>query len=328
MNDPHGFTKENLLSALPVALTNDPKMVALAGAIAALFVQQKEEIGRLSLYPRIGELDEALLDILAYDFKVDWWDNDYTLTEKRRTLQSSWQVHKLLGTKAAVEKAISAIFPRTTVEEWYEYGGKPYHFRLHVDLGEEHLDKEKQGRVLDRVNFYKNLRSHLDNVAYVTRADPIILENHRTMAFLLREAAFDYRFINGIIRDFNTLSGQRKLDGTWILGQEQWGLVMGKVAISLSFQEPVGAQKPLPLVLDFGAYVHNRPRPALSVLSFKSTSQQEGAFGLPGTRFHMAARNHAGFTMGQILDGQWLFDGTGTFNGRRTFDGPVIREIQ
>ena len=126
MNKSHGFTKENLLRSLPPGLANDPRMVALAEAIAGLLVQQKEETGRLSIYPQIGKLDEALLDILAHDFKVDWWDSDYTLTEKRRTLQTSWQVHKTLGTKAAVQKAITAIFPNTTIEEWFEYGGQPY----------------------------------------------------------------------------------------------------------------------------------------------------------------------------------------------------------
>ncbi len=213
MNDPHGFTRENLLSSLPAALAHDPKMAALAEAIAGLLVQQKEEAGRLSIYPRIGRLDEALLDILAHDFKVDWWDSDYTLEEKRRTLEGSWQVHKTLGTKAAVEKAITAIFPNTTIEEWFEYGGEPYHFRLSIELGGEHLDREKQARVLERVGFYKNLRSHLDSVSYATKFETVPFENHRTAAMYLQSAGFDFRFLNGILEDCATLSGERLLDG-------------------------------------------------------------------------------------------------------------------
>ena len=50
MNKSHGFTKENLLRSLPPGLANDPRMVALAEAIAGLLVQQKEETGRLSIY--------------------------------------------------------------------------------------------------------------------------------------------------------------------------------------------------------------------------------------------------------------------------------------
>ena len=125
----HGLTKENLVATLPVALQKDPSVVALAGTIAELLAWRPEEIDRLRIYPAIDRLDERLLDILAHDFKVDWWDADYSLEEKRRTLKDSWRVHKILGTKAAVERAISAIYPHTQVLEWFEYGGEPYHFR-------------------------------------------------------------------------------------------------------------------------------------------------------------------------------------------------------
>ena len=40
----------------------------------------------------------------------------------------------MLGTRAAVETAIRAIYPKTEVKEWFEYeGGKPYHFKLFID---------------------------------------------------------------------------------------------------------------------------------------------------------------------------------------------------
>ena len=38
-----------------------------------------------------------------------------------------------MGTRAAVELAIRAVFSTATVSEWFEYGGKPYYFRLSVD---------------------------------------------------------------------------------------------------------------------------------------------------------------------------------------------------
>lgn len=162
----HGLTKENLLLSLPVSLSGDPKMVALADAIAGVLASRREEIDRVSIYPHIDQLDEALLDILARDFKVDWWDSDYSLEEKRRTLASSWQVHKTLGTKAAVEMAIRAIYPATQVREWFDYGGDPYHFKLNINITHDDIDTSKQRRVMDRLEYYKNLRSHLDGVEY------------------------------------------------------------------------------------------------------------------------------------------------------------------
>ena len=172
----HGLTRENLVATLPPALQKDPSAVALAEAMADLLARRPEEIEQLRIYPVIDRLDERLLDILAYDFKVDWWDADYSLEEKRRTLKDSWRVHKTLGTKAAVETAIRAIYPMTTVEEWFEYGGESYHFRLRINTTDDSIQSEKQRRVLSRLDCYKNLRSHLDAVNYFMQSEPASAE--------------------------------------------------------------------------------------------------------------------------------------------------------
>ena len=171
----HGLTKENLVATLPPALRTDPSVVALAEALGEVLAVRPAEIDRLRIYPAIDTLDEPLLDILARDFKVDWWDPEYSLEEKRRTLKDSWRVHRLLGTRAAVEMAISAIYPHTQVLEWFEYGGEPYHFRLDINITNDSIDSAKQRRVLERLNFYKSLRSHNDGVTYFVEAEPAIV---------------------------------------------------------------------------------------------------------------------------------------------------------
>ena len=178
----HGLIRENLVATLPAALQKDPSAVALAEAMADLLARRPDEIEQLRIYPVIDRLDARLLDILAYDFKVDWWDADYSLEEKRRTLKNSWRVHKLLGTKAAVEMAISAIYPRTTVLEWWEYGGEPYHFRLDINITNDSIDSVKQRRVLERLEYYKSLRSHNDGVTYFVEAAPAIAKAVATVA--------------------------------------------------------------------------------------------------------------------------------------------------
>lgn len=184
----HGLTRENLVATLPPALQKDPSAVALAEAMADLLARRPDEIEQLRIYPVIDRLDARLLDILAYDFKVDWWDADYSLEEKRRTLKDSWRVHKLLGTKAAVEMAISAIYPRTTVLEWWEYGGEPYHFRLDINITNDSIDSVKQRRVLERLEYYKSLRSHNDGVTYFVEAAPAIAKAVTTVAAMQETA--------------------------------------------------------------------------------------------------------------------------------------------
>ena len=154
MNDSKlGITRENLLLIVPPALTHDPAMMARAAADAEALAARLAEIDRVRIISNIDALDETVLDILARDFKVDWYDPNYSLEEKRRTVKSSWRVHKTLGTKAAVETAIRAIYPLTTVEEWFEYGGEPYHFRLNIDITSDSGDRARQKRVLERLNF-------------------------------------------------------------------------------------------------------------------------------------------------------------------------------
>lgn len=168
MSDSHGFNKDNLLSVFPLSLTEDTNIEALATSMAEAFEARLKDLIKVLLYPRIDEMPEDLLDILAYDYKVDWWDPNYTLEEKRKTLKESWFVHKTLGTPAAVKRAISAVYPDTTLEEWFDYGGEPYHFRLWINLTEDDVDSDRMRRVLARLQYYKNLRSHNDGVRYFT----------------------------------------------------------------------------------------------------------------------------------------------------------------
>lgn len=176
MNDSGlGITKENLLLIVPPALTRDPAMMARAAADAEAMAARLAEIDRVRIISNIDRLDETVLDILARDFKVDWWDADYSLEEKRRTLKDSWRVHKVLGTKAAVETALRAIYPKAQVQEWFEYGGEPYRFKLDIDLTGELSDAARPWRVLERVNYYKSLRSHLDSIEFTIDMGAAIL---------------------------------------------------------------------------------------------------------------------------------------------------------
>lgn len=146
----HGLTADNMMQQFPIALQKDPKMVALGQAIAKVMESRQDEIDSLRIYTRIDELPEWLLDILARDFAVDWYDRSYTLEEKRKTIKDSFYVHRHRGTKAAVERAISAIYPNPKVLEWFEYGGDPYHFKLRITVDFAAINEAKHQQVLQK----------------------------------------------------------------------------------------------------------------------------------------------------------------------------------
>lgn len=119
--------------ALPTSLKEDETINTLGRVIAAE-LQKNIELSRLNIiYPRIDELPEHLLDVLAYDLHIDWYDPDAPAAVKRDIIKQSVKIHKRMGTKYAVESVVKTYFGSGEVREWHEYGGEPHHFKILTD---------------------------------------------------------------------------------------------------------------------------------------------------------------------------------------------------
>lgn len=153
---------------LPPVLKKDPKIKALAKAMADQLLQVSGIIDNVLIYSRIDELPEALVDILAYDMHIDWYDYSYPIETKRDLLKNSVKVHKRMGTVYAVEKALGAVHPESTVEEWFDYGGKPHHFRIVCDTTHTKIAVSYRD-IINAVKMYKRLSSQMDSVIYQSR---------------------------------------------------------------------------------------------------------------------------------------------------------------
>lgn len=148
---------------LPRPLTHDPKMIAMAKAAADELLTVSGLVKYVLIYSRIDELPEELVDVLAYDFHVDWYNFTYPIEVKRDLLKSSVRVHKKMGTKYAVEKALSALHPESKVEEWFLYGGEPGHFRIICNVTNSRITASYSD-IVREVNLYKRLSAHMDEV--------------------------------------------------------------------------------------------------------------------------------------------------------------------
>lgn len=156
------LTAENLLSAFPIK--DDERITVCASVIAQEFMELYEDNDILAIYARIDELDEPLLDILAYDFKIDWWNKSFSLDEKRETMKACWRVRRKLGVPGAINLSLSAFYNNAEVKEWWEYGGNPFYYKLHIDSGEVLPDADKLEQAVAGAKYYKNTRSILQGV--------------------------------------------------------------------------------------------------------------------------------------------------------------------
>ena len=156
----------DFMKKFPPALKKDKLMSAL-GKIAAeeLHITARETRKNI-IYADIDKLSETWLDVLAYDLHVDWYDYDYPVEVKRAVIKDSIKVHQKLGTKYAVETALRNVYKGASIKEWFEYGGRPYYFKINIDTSGSSLAENAYADILNKVQFYKNLRSHLEMISY------------------------------------------------------------------------------------------------------------------------------------------------------------------
>lgn len=170
MND---LNKDSILQTLPSVLAGDAGMMPLGETAAEVLMLMWAQVDLPSIYSRIDELPEALLDILAKDFKVDWYNYNHSIEIKRAVIKDSFYVHKHLGTVGAVKRALSDIWPSCSLEEWFEYGGEPYHFR--VSIADNDFTGDKHEQAAKAIAMTKNVRSWLDGIYTQTISNIVIV---------------------------------------------------------------------------------------------------------------------------------------------------------
>lgn len=152
----------SLLDLIPPNLKSDPQVQAAATALDAELKAVTEAVKGIILYSRIDELPEEIIDHLAWQFHVDYYNPNLPLDVKRTLVKNSLAWHRSKGTPATVEELITAVFDEGQVVEWWEYGGDPYMFKV-VTFNAQ-VTNEIAQEFIRALNSIKNARSWLESV--------------------------------------------------------------------------------------------------------------------------------------------------------------------
>lgn len=155
----------SLLDILPENLLGDAQLYAAARALDDELRKVTAATRDALILPRIDELSEEVIDLLAWQWHVDFYEPSMSIDTKRRLVCESIAQHRIKGTKAAVEKMVQTVFKEGVVSEWFEYGGEPYHFRIDL-LTAPNITQDDTARLLAVVNAAKNVRSWLDELRF------------------------------------------------------------------------------------------------------------------------------------------------------------------
>lgn len=109
----------------------------------------------------IDNLPPSALPHLAEQYHImgnEGWLQATTDSEKRELIKSAIKIHRHKGTKFALLELFRTLNLKGFVNEWFEYGGNPYHFKVRFDTDKFFEEKFEQ-EVLDLIYENKNVRS-------------------------------------------------------------------------------------------------------------------------------------------------------------------------
>ncbi len=156
------ISEVTLLDVLPESILQDPKLKAAAEALDAQIRAVTLATREVLHLPRLDELSGNVLDFLAEQFHLDFYEPLYlTEDEKRNLIRESIAWHRIKGTPAAVEKIAHDAFRDAEIVEWFNYGGKPYHFKIRSHGYKQTPDGFET--YIRMINAAKNVRSWIDN---------------------------------------------------------------------------------------------------------------------------------------------------------------------
>lgn len=171
----------NFLELLPAFMRTDETDIALSGAVDRITEDLARRIRLLSTWDQIDSMSTAELDMLAEELHISWYDRSTADDVKRSIIKDSDIVHSKLGTNWAAMRVIATYFGEGRIVDWFDYGGKPYHFR--IETMNQSILKEKETaflRILDAVKRKSAVLDAIDLVCDGENRVNVFLVNYET----------------------------------------------------------------------------------------------------------------------------------------------------
>lgn len=156
------MTEFGIERLVPQFILQDKNGYALAKAIEAgiaLFIEAVETGVETITDPE--KMPEWRLDEMAWEMG-GLYDYNASKAEKRVWIQEAVPLYASYGTAAAIEKYLKGYFEEAEVEEWPQYSGQAFHFRVTV-RGE--MTDEKMRIAQKAAQTLKNVRSVMDDIS-------------------------------------------------------------------------------------------------------------------------------------------------------------------
>lgn len=119
-------------------------------------------IDALAIFKNLESQSDEVLSELAWQYVIDNWQESLDREVKIRLIKNAYWAHSKKGTKSLIIENLKKLNYPITVQEWFEYGGKPFTFKVianHINSSPDWIDI-----LVDIIEKYKNCRSIVETV--------------------------------------------------------------------------------------------------------------------------------------------------------------------
>ena len=206
------LSDQKLIVIAPSSISGDKTIRNISAAVDPELRKISSDTLLLLLLPRLDELPEKIIDALAWQYHVDFYDDAATLEKKRSLVKQSIKWHRRKGTPSVVEEVCTAVFKSAKVEENWEYSGEPYHFKVMMITEAVPDISVLNSRAIEHT---KNVRSWLDGVSFhrdLSKTIYYALPVASAKVISIYPAAFRMSDISGTVREAAGVRVQRKVE--------------------------------------------------------------------------------------------------------------------
>ena len=145
---PNNLKKYKNLKALALQIEKELKINYLS------------EIEKLAIFKNLSSQSNKVLSQLAWQFSIDNWQESLSKEIKINLIKNAYWTHSKKGTKKAVEDCLKMLGYPITLQEWFEYNGNPYTYK--VIISGEAFQETWITELIELIEKYKNCRSILE----------------------------------------------------------------------------------------------------------------------------------------------------------------------
>lgn len=162
------FSELEIKDILPNSLLQDNKLLNLCEAIQPQFSDITQAIIQVLFLPNLSKLSGGILEHLAWWFNLaadESWSLAITDKQKQDLIANAIEIHRYKGTLYGLKRALTSLNIIVNIEEWFEYNGEPFNFRINID-GTGRYTPEQLKQLDHYIDRNKNVRSWVNGTIY------------------------------------------------------------------------------------------------------------------------------------------------------------------